>query len=76
MDPKWKSRKFWLAIIAQVTGIVTLAVGAAQAEQFSVIAGSVITILSALGYLKVEADIDKANVNNPNNPRNQVRKVN
>jgi len=57
---KWTSRKFWVAIIGQVVGIVTLIWGASTAGQVEAIAGAVIIIVTALGYLKVEGDIDKA----------------
>ncbi len=57
---KWKSRKFWVAMVSQVVGVVTLVWGTQTGEQVSIIAGAVITILSSLGYLKVEGDIDKA----------------
>ena len=60
---KWKSRKFWVAIIGQVVGIVALIWGASIAEQVEAIAGAVIVILATLGYLKAEKDIDIARVN-------------
>ena len=44
---KWKSRKFWVAIVGQV----------------ETIAGAVIVILATLGYLKAEKDIDVARAN-------------
>lgn len=59
MISKWSSRKFWMAIVGQVVGIVTLIWGASTAGQVEAIAGAVIIIATALGYLKAEGDIDK-----------------
>ena len=61
MKNKWTSRKFWLAVVGEVSGLITLFAGAVQAEKFSIIAGALITIAVALGYLKAEKDIDVAN---------------
>ena len=60
---KWKSRKFWVAIIGQVVGIVALIWGVSIAGQVEAIAGAVIVILATLGYLKAEKDIDVARTN-------------
>ena len=60
---KWKSRKFWVAIVGQVVGIVALIWGVSIAGQVEAIAGAVIVILVTLGYLKAEKDIDVARVN-------------
>ena len=60
---KLKSRKFWVAIVGQVVGIVTLIWGASIAGQFETIAGAIIIIVSTLGYLKAEKDIDVTRVN-------------
>jgi drug/metabolite transporter (DMT)-like permease len=60
MPDKLKSRKFWLAVVAQIVGIVVLVWGTQAGDMVSTITGSVITVLSALGYLKAEGDIDKA----------------
>lgn len=60
MKGKWTSRKFWVAVVGQVVGIVTLVAGAAAAQQFEAIAGAVIIIAVALGYLKAEKDVDVA----------------
>lgn len=57
---KFQSRKFWNAVVAELVGIITLFTGVAQANDFAIIAGAVITVLVVLGYLKVEGDIDKA----------------
>ena len=65
MYNKWKSRKFWVGLIGQITGIITLAVGSVQGEQFAIIAGAIVTILCALGYIKAEKDVDVARANNP-----------
>ena len=60
---KLKSRKFWVAIVGQIVGIVALIWGASIAVQFEAIAGAVIVILVTLGYLKAEKDIDVARAN-------------
>lgn len=60
MSDKWKSRKFWLAVVGQVVGIVALIWGVQVSEQVAQVAGAVIMMATALGYLKVEGDIDKA----------------
>ena len=60
---KLKSRKFWVAIVGQVVGIVALIWGASIAGQVEAIAGAVIVILATLGYLKAEKDIDVARAN-------------
>jgi uncharacterized membrane protein len=60
MSSKWTSRKFWVAIVGQVVGIVTLVWGASTAGQVEAIAGAVIIIATALGYLKAEKDVDVA----------------
>ena len=60
---KLKSRKFWVAIVGQVVGIVALIWGASIAGQGETIAGAVIVILATLGYLKAEKDIDVTRVN-------------
>lgn len=57
---KFQSRKFWVALVTEVVGVVTLFSSAAAGEMVGVIAGSVITILVALGYLKAEKDVDVA----------------
>lgn len=60
MGNKWTSRKFWNAVVGEVAGLITLFVGVAQAEEFAIIAGAVITVLVVLGYLKAEKDVDVA----------------
>ena len=60
---KWKSRKFWVAIVGQVVGIVALIWGVSIAGQVEAIAGAVIVILVTLGYLKAEKDVDVARTN-------------
>ena len=64
MASKWTSRKFWTAIVGQVVGIVALIWGASTAGQVEAIAGAVIIIISTLGYLKVEGDIDRERAKN------------
>ena len=64
MAEKLKSRKFWVTTVASIVGIVTLIWGSNAGNQVSTIAGAVILILTTLGYLKAEGDIDKARANN------------
>ena len=64
MNNRWTSRKFWMAIVGQVVGIVALIWGTSTAGQVEVIAGAIIIITTALGYLKVEGDIDKERAKN------------
>ena len=63
MSNKWTSRKFWIAIVGQGVGIVTLIWGASTAGQVEAIAGAIIIITTALGYLKAEKDVDVARAN-------------
>ena len=60
---KWKSRKFWMGLVGSIAGVITLAVGNAQGEQFTIIAGAIVSILCVLGYLKAEKDVDVARAN-------------
>ena len=64
MPNKMKSRKFWVAIVPMVTGIITTAIGTEEGNMFAIVAGAVITILCALGYLKAEGEVDKARAMN------------
>ena len=64
MASKWTSRKFWTAIVGQVVGIIALIWGASTAGQVEAIAGAVIIIISTLGYLKAEGDVDVARAKN------------
>lgn len=61
MTSKWLSRKFWVALVPEVAGIVTFILGVTAGNLMATIAGGLIAIATALGYLKVEGDIDKAN---------------
>ena len=63
MSSKLTSRKFWMAVVGEITGLVTLFAGVAEAEMISIIAGAIITILVVLGYLKAEKDVDVARAN-------------
>jgi len=60
MTSKWTSRKFWVAIIAGVSGIVTTIWGASVGTEVEVIAGAILTIAAALGYITAEAAVDAA----------------
>ena len=60
---KLTSRKFWIAAVTEIVGLITLFAGAAQGEQVQIIAGAVIAIAVALGYLKAEKDVDVAKAN-------------
>lgn len=58
---KFFSRKFLLAFSTQVEGLATLIWGLSAGETVATIAGAVIMVLVAVGYVKVEGDIDKSN---------------
>ena len=58
---KWLSRKFWVALVPEVVGIVVFIFGATAGNWVATIAGGIIALATALGYLKVEGDIDKVN---------------
>jgi len=60
---KLKSRKFWVAVVASIVGLVTTIWGQSVGDTVNTIAGAAITIATALGYLFVEGSIDKANLN-------------
>lgn len=60
MDSKWKSRKFWVAVIAGVVGVVTTIWGTAAGEMVSTIAGAALFIAVSLGYIIAEAAVDIA----------------
>lgn len=64
MKSKLTSRKFWNAVVGEIAGLVTLFIGVAEGEKFTIIAGAVITIAVILGYLKAEKDIDVASIQN------------
>jgi inner membrane protein involved in colicin E2 resistance len=59
MIERLKSRKFWTAMITNIAGIVTLIWGAQTGEQFTLIAGCVLSIAATLGYVYVEGSIDR-----------------
>jgi len=64
MASKWKSRKFIVSLVGQIVGIVAIIWGSSTAGLVETITGAVIIIVTALGYLKTEGDIDKAKINN------------
>lgn len=59
---KYLSRKFLIAFSTQLEGLATLIWGLQAGETVAQIAGAVIMVLVALGYAKVEGDIDKEGV--------------
>ena len=61
---KFKSRKFWLAVVGGVGGLVTLFLGIDASEKVTQVAGAVIAVLTILGYLYAESSIDKARIGN------------
>ena len=61
-ENKWKSRKFWMTVVAGVVGIVTAIWGTAAGEMASTIAGAVIVVLVAVGYITAEAKVDAARI--------------
>ncbi len=60
MNSKWTSRKFWVAVIAGTVGIVTTIWGTSAGETVSIVAGAVLTVLVAVGYITAEAVVDAA----------------
>jgi len=56
MNSKWKSRKFWVSMIAEVAGIIALLGG--NPGEFQAIAGAVLAIAVALNYVRVEGQLD------------------
>ena len=60
MHSKLTSRKFWIAVITGVVGIVTAIWGASAGQTVETIAGAAMTVAIALGYIIVEGEIDKA----------------
>lgn len=61
-ENKWKSRKFWMAVVAGVVGLITTIWGTAVAEMASTIAGAVLMVLVAVGYITAEAKVDAARI--------------
>lgn len=63
MNARWTSRKFIVSLLAQLAAMAVLFLPN-QASSIDAIASSVtallVMLLSALGYLKVEGDLDKA----------------
>ena len=57
---KWTSRKFWMAVIGDLAGLITLFWGAAAGDTVTAIGGVVLMVLVTWGYLKAEGDVDKA----------------
>lgn len=67
---RWTSRKFWLSLIGNIAGLVALFGGPAlsadtQGAIATVAAGAALMILSTLGYIKVEGEIDKVRATAP-----------
>jgi hypothetical protein len=62
MSEKLKSRKFWNAVVAEIAGLISLFYGVAAGEKFAIIAGAILTVAVALGYLHAEASIDRERV--------------
>lgn len=61
-ENKWKSRKFWMAVVAGVVGLITTIWGTAVGEMASTIAGAVLMVLVAVGYITAEAKVDAARI--------------
>ena len=62
MESRWKSRKFLLALSAQVTGILVLlwpGQESAIAQSSESVTALVVVVLSTLGYLHAEGTIDR-----------------
>ena len=63
LKEKLTSRKLWAAIAGIVVGLVVAFGG--EAESIETVAGSVMSVVSAVVYILAEADIDKAAANPP-----------
>jgi uncharacterized membrane protein len=61
-ENKWKSRKFWMAVVAGIVGLVTAIWGTAVGEMVSTIAGAVLVVLVSIGYITAEAKVDAARI--------------
>ena len=62
MSSKWTSRKFWIAIITGISGMVTAIWGASTGATVETVAGLALTILITLGYITAEAKVDSARI--------------
>jgi hypothetical protein len=62
MKKKLTSRKFWLTVTGQIAGLTGLFCGVAWEQNVLFITGAVIMVFVTIGYLKVEGDIDIANL--------------
>ena len=63
LKEKLTSRKLWAAIAGIVVGLVVAFGG--EAESIETVAGSVMSVVSAVVYILAEAGIDKAAANPP-----------
>jgi hypothetical protein len=61
-ENKWKSRKFWMAVVAGVVGIVTTIWGGVAGGTVETVAGLILTVLVAIGYITAEAKVDAARI--------------
>lgn len=61
LKKKWTSRKLWAAIAGVVVGLVVAFGG--DADVIQNVAGSVMSVLTALVYIISEAKVDAAAVN-------------
>lgn len=62
---KFKSRKFWLALIGQVTGLVVLFLPAYETQAAQVashVGGLLLMALTAWGYIHAEGKVDETRV--------------
>lgn len=62
MKSKLTSRKFWAAILGVIVGVATIF--GLDESVWQTVAGSIVTLVSALGYILAEGSIDKARMNN------------
>lgn len=63
---KFKSRKFWIAIIGNVAGLALLFMPdqADKINEMQTVAGSIIMSLTNLGYLIAQGGVDKEEAKN------------
>ena len=68
MSTRWTSRKFLLSLSAQITALLVLLWperGSQITEAAQVITALVVMLVSALGYVRAEASIDRRNISPP-----------
>jgi len=65
MSNKWFSRKWLISLFGEIVGGVTAIGGALYANEEIIYSGLGICVISLLGYLKAEKDVDTAREGSP-----------